>query len=217
MGIIVSTGNLKGGVGKSTLTLGLAGVWQREKKRVLVVDADSGQGTARFWSDRAAQAGHRAPSVVNYGPPKAMTRQVLAEQEKYDVILLDLPPRLGGETTAAMAISTVLLMPLAPSPADVWALTETLGYLETSRGFNPDLCAVAVWNRVDRSSLSRSIAVQLESEGVDVAQSCIRERVAHREAMMLGKAVVDYAPSSDAALDLRRLAAEIWKLGKATS
>ncbi len=54
--MIVALLNLKGGVGKTTLALHLAGEWAREGKRVLLIDADP-QGSSLDWSEQRAKQG----------------------------------------------------------------------------------------------------------------------------------------------------------------
>ena len=52
--MIVALLNQKGGVGRTTLTLHLAGAWAREGKRVMMIDADA-QGSALDWSEQRAK------------------------------------------------------------------------------------------------------------------------------------------------------------------
>jgi len=215
MGTIVAIANLKGGVGKSTLTLGLAGACMGEGLRVLIVDAGE-QATARRWAKHAATGKHPRPFIMNLGEGQAMAEGLRQLRAQWDVILVDLPPRLGAETTAAMGVAQLVLMPLAPSPADVWALQQTLTKLQETYGYNPKLQAMAVWNRVGRTAVGRTIVGQLEGK-VAIAKATIRDRVAHVEAMMSGRTVTDYAPSSDADIDLRKLAHEVLTMTGAAS
>ena len=215
MGIIVTIANLKGGVGKSTLTLGLGGACLELGKRVLIVDADE-QATVRHWAKQAAISNRPRPFVMNLGEGQAMSFGLLELRDQWDVILVDLPARLGAETTAAMGVAQAVLMPLAPSPPDVWALQQTLAKLQETYGYNPKLQARAVWNRVGRTAVGRTIVAQLEGH-VAIAKATVRDRVAHVEAFLAGRTVTDYAPSSDAEIDLRNLAQEVLTMTGAAS
>ena len=54
--MIVAFLNHKGGVGKTTLALHVAGAWAAQGKRIVVVDTDS-QGSALDWSEQRAKEG----------------------------------------------------------------------------------------------------------------------------------------------------------------
>ena len=54
--MIVALLNQKGGVGKTTLALHLAGAWASQGKRVILIDADP-QGSALDWSEQRAREG----------------------------------------------------------------------------------------------------------------------------------------------------------------
>src|SRR5229473_417162 len=61
--MIVALLNQKGGVGKTTLALHLAGEWAREGRRVTLVDADP-QGSALDWSEQRLKEGWPRPFGV---------------------------------------------------------------------------------------------------------------------------------------------------------
>jgi cellulose biosynthesis protein BcsQ len=124
-------------------------------------------------------------------------------------VIVDCPPRLGSETLAAMTQATLLLMPLAPLPLDAWALPETLGILAHAQGVNPGVTVRALLNRAGRSLIEGDVGRQIELLGVELCATILRQRIAHSAAMVRGRAVVEYAPSSEAAVEARRLAREI--------
>lgn len=208
---VIAIANQKGGVGKTTVSLMLAGFFQASGRRTVIVDADP-QGTAREWAKRGAEAGATNPTVLNLGKGPAMLIGLRDLRLDWRIIIIDCPPRLGGETLAAMTSADLLLMPLAPLPADAWALAETLSILDHARGANPGVTAQALLNRTGRSSLGRSIEKDIEREGVAICNTVLRERIAHSEAMAYGRTVLAYAPESDAAIETRRLGAEVSRL-----
>jgi chromosome partitioning protein len=203
MALTIAVAGLKGGIGKSTITLNLATCLHRAGHKVLIVDADP-QGTCRTWSAKAAEAGHDGPPVVAI-EGKTLRKDLARVAEGFDVVVIDSPPRMGTESRAAMLVADLVVLPTVPGAADTWALTETLVVLEDARGIRPELRAVVVLNRTDRTTLARLTREAVETLGATVLDEGLGARVAFGEAMLAGLGVVDYSPDSDAALEVRRL------------
>jgi chromosome partitioning protein len=122
---IISVLNQKGGVGKTTLTVHLATALARAGERVLLVDADP-QGSALDWS--AARAGD--PLFPVAGLPKASLHKDLpALAANYSAVLIDGPPRVYDVARSAIMASDLVLIPVQPSPYDVWAAKEIVDLL----------------------------------------------------------------------------------------
>lgn len=204
---MIGVANLKGGTGKSTVSQALASYFLAEGYRTALVDADP-QGTSREWANRAAERGHTVARVMNFGGAKAMQRALLEMASEWDVVIVDCPPRLGEETVATMAVVDLLVMPVAPRAADAWALETTLAELRKVETVNRRLVARGLLNRVDRTALGRAMATEL-FEAVAMFDAFLRERIAFGECMVHGQAILDYAPKSEAAHEVRRLGREI--------
>jgi chromosome partitioning protein len=203
MAITIAFSSLKGGVGKSTLSLNVAACLHRAGHRVLLVDADP-QGTCAAWAARAAELEHDGPPVVAM-TGAALRRDLPKVAEGRDVVVLDSPPRMGAEARASMLAADIVIVPVTPGAADVWAARETVAVLDEARSLRPELRAVVVLNRADRTALARMAGKAVEDLGVDVLDVTIGQRVAFGEATLAGLGVVDYAPGSDAAREVRRL------------
>lgn len=201
--ITIAFAALKGGVGKSTLSLNLAACLHRAGHRVLVVDADP-QGTCGAWAARAAELGRDGPPVVAM-TGAALRRDLPRVGEGYGAVVVDSPSRLGTEARAAMLVADLVLLPVTPGVADVWAARDTVAVLEEARVLRPELAARLVLNRADRTTLARNAAKAIEDLGVPPIDVTIAQRVAIGEATAEGLGVVDYAPTSAAALEVRRL------------
>lgn len=214
MPLVLSCVAQKGGAGKTTLALNLADAFMNEAgQRVLVVDADP-QGSLRIWADVAAERDVRAPTVV--GVNGGSIRKTVGDlAESFDVIIIDTPPRMGREAEQAVAVSHLTLVPVAPGPADIWALSQTvdtLKHVESMRASDPVLARV-VLNRVDsRTGIGANLAADAATSGLAVLQASLGNRVAFPEAMAGGQGVISYAPSTPAADEVRDLAREVLAL-----
>ena len=201
MTITIAFAALKGGVGKSTLSLNLATCLHRAGHKVLIVDADS-QGTCRTWSARAAEDEKDGPPVVAISG-KSLRRDLGKVSKGFDVVVVDSPPRIGAEVRAAMLAADLVVLPVIPGGADVWALQETLNVLGEAQEFHPELKAVVVLNRGDCTTLAKLTKDAVGESDVPVFKAAIGNRVAFGEATLSGMGVVDYAPNSRAAKEIQ--------------
>jgi chromosome partitioning protein len=205
----VATVNLKGGVGKSTLATNLATCFHRAGHKTLLVDADY-QGTARTWASMAKDASDIPPVVA------MDARNILKDLPRvgadYEIVVIDTPARLGKEARAAMLSADLVLIPVGPEPADVWALDETIDVLEEARALEPELRARVVFNRADSTSLSALVERKLADFGIEVLAATLGNRVVVGKAMLNGSGVASYAPTSDAATEMMALFKAVRKI-----
>lgn len=204
---VISLAALKGGVGKSTISIHLAAYLHQIGKTTLLVDADP-QATARSWAALSAISTVARPPVIGMGAE--MRRDLASVAEGWDFVIIDTPPRLGTEQRSALFVSDIALVPVTPGPADVWALQETLNLIVDVRDLRPEIKAAIVLNRYDaRTALSGAIKESVEASAFPVLQSTLGSRVAFGEAQSSGQGVSSYAGSSVAAAEIKALANEV--------
>src|SRR3546814_5659545 len=108
--MIVALLNQKGGVGKTTLALHIAGQWASEGKRVLLIDADS-QGSALDWSQqRAAEGLPRLFGVIGLARD-TLHIQAAELARGMDHVVLDGPPRVAPLLRSALFACDLALTP----------------------------------------------------------------------------------------------------------
>jgi chromosome partitioning protein len=211
MAKFIAVANLKGGAGKSTIAVNLAGELFGKKHSVIVVDADA-QGTATYW----ASAG-RLPFAVEAMPfetardVKRWAPKVLEIEADY--VVIDCPPHVGGATEAAVGVADLVLIPVTASGADLAATLKALDLVHEMRETRKDggPACILVPSKIDtRTALGREIGEVLEQLGERVGPA-IHQRVAFVESFGQGLWIGDHEPNGPAYEDIAELGAAVRK------
>ncbi len=201
---IITVANGKGGVGKSTTTVNLAGILA-ERMKVLVVDSDP-QESATWWMERSEST--EAAEVVQETDPRMLGR--VREVGGYDVVLVDTRPALRAEALrAVIGASDYVVLPSPPAPMDVVALIETVRQEVRPTGIRHRV----LLTRVDARSRGEAEEAReaLAGAGIPVFDSLVREYKAHRTASLLGIPIsrLGLRRGRNAEEDYRRVAGEL--------
>jgi chromosome partitioning protein len=207
--MIVALLNQKGGVGKTTLALHLAGAWARQGCRVTVIDADP-QGSALDWSEqRAKEGGPRLFGVLGLARD-TLHREAPEIARGVDHVVIDGPPRIAGLMRSALLAADLVLVPAQPSPFDGWASGEMLNLIREARIFRPELVARFVLNRcAARTIIARETGDALAEHDPPVLAARIGQRVAFADAARTGQLVFEVESGGAAAQEITALSAEI--------
>lgn len=202
--------NQKGGVGKTTLAINVAGCMAQQGFKVLLVDADP-QQSALDWSGV-----RNNPSLFTIvGMPRPVIHKELPMlEEGYDHVVIDSPPSVHTLTQSIVGASDVVVVPVQPSPYDVWAAEAVLKVIDdASQVLNPELKTVFAINRkIVNTAIGRDIVASLNEYGKPVLDAHVCQRVAFAESAAQGKTVFELDEQSAAAQEIAALTKEILSL-----
>lgn len=207
--MIVAFLNQKGGVGKTTLALHLAGAWSARGRRVLVVDADP-QASALDWADQRLREGLPRLFGVLGLARETLHKELPDLARETDHLIIDGPPRVAGIARSALLAADLVLIPAQPSPFDGWASSEMLRLLDEARIFRPELRARMLLNRcAARTVIARETAEVLADQDPPMLASRVGQRVAFADAARTGRLASESDTGQMATRDIEALADEL--------
>jgi chromosome partitioning protein len=211
--MIIAVLNQKGGVGKTTLAMHLAAELTCSRYQVMVVDADP-QGSALDWSQARQRAGlPRLFGVVGIAR-ETLHQEVPAIARMVDHVVIDGPPRVTALARSAMLAADLVLIPVQPSPYDVWACTDIVTLVREAMVFKPKLRAAFVISRkVVRTIIGREVAKALEQFDLPVLNVAISQRIAFAESAIHGQLVRELNRVGSAQAEIANLSIEVLRFG----
>jgi chromosome partitioning protein len=192
----IAVANLKGGCGKSTLALNLASGLEKRGKTILL-DVDP-QGTLEHWLKETFEG---MPDVKN---ASKNVKKIISDSEKnYDFVVADCPPSLeSGHTQEVLKEVDLLLIPVLPSPPDLWSSVHMVDAVKEAQKKNTKLKAKLVRNQVEtRSALSKAMRQAIEFCGLPALESSLARRASYRWAALEGISVYQFGSRGETAVD----------------
>ncbi|WP_267784965.1 AAA family ATPase [Paenarthrobacter ureafaciens] len=191
--MIILVGHLKGGVGKSTLTVNIATELQRQGKDVLILEADPTVRTVSNWAKDREENGHpRIQCVQQTGNLHSVLKDL---DKRYDVVLVDAAGKDSKEMRTAMTAAHVLLAPMQPNQTDLDVTESLVETIEQARDFNPELRVLGLLNRASTHIFATDVKdsrVYLdEYPELPMANTVVYDRGAFQKCMDDGRGVVE--------------------------
>ncbi|MDD3354185.1 ParA family partition ATPase [Zoogloea sp.] len=212
---VVTVLSQKGGAGKSTLTMQLAGGLARSGRSVAIIDLDP-QQTAWRWA-RAASATHPFPAAVE---GLAETPQALHDairrlaRDGAGMILLDCPPSIEHPATlASLQEADLALVPVVPSPADLWSTKGVERLILQVQAARKGLKAALVPNRVLRTNLAWDVLEVMRDFELPILGASLAQRNAYAQSAVIGGSVYQLGRAGgEAVREMNKLVIEVLKL-----
>jgi chromosome partitioning protein len=193
----------KGGSGKSTLAIGLALAAMKAGHTVRLIETDS-QGTLSNWQSRRVYAEPQVEPVYSAGEIEPRLKSL--NDSGVTLTIIDTAGGVSAATTAAIRCADLCLIPARPSVADIEAAATTLNLI---RSCDKPFAFVLNQTPIRGQRISNAATVLADEEPLDplgvLALPCIVMRNDHQDALGLGLAVVEYAPASKSADEIRGL------------
>jgi chromosome partitioning protein len=203
-GLAITVAQQKGGAGKTTLAAHLAAAYALSGRSVATVDIDP-QGSLTRWVETRAEARGGDPGFTHARITGWRTqREVERLLADHELVVIDSPPHAETEAKIAVRSAQLVVVPLQPSPMDLWAVEPTLELARAEK--RPVLL---VLNRVPaRTRLADALVRRIEALGVPVAAAQVGNRTAFAAALLEGGSVCE-GSRSRAGEEISALADEI--------
>lgn len=203
MAVVITVAQQKGGAGKTTLAANLAAALA-PLRRVAVLDIDPQRSLARWHALRAERRG-AAPILLSDVAGWRLGAELDKLRRSHDVLIVDSPPQIDTDAKLAVRGADLVLVPLQPSPPDLWAAEGTLKLAADEKRR-----ARLVLNRAPAAGkLRQQVEAEISRKGQLLLAATLGNRTGFANAFAQGLGVTETAPKSVAAAELRALLAEI--------
>ena len=201
---IITVAQQKGGAGKTTIAAHLAVVLSQRGEKVAVIDIDPQQSLSRWHQVREQKFGEGF-SGINFSSLSGwrINSEISSLKRKNDFIIIDSPPHTETEAKTAIRAADLVVIPVQPSPTDLWATEATVELAQKEK-----IPSAVLLNRVPpNSKLAQIITKKLPQ--THLLKARLGNRVAFASSLLEGRCVTETAPSSPAALEVKNLIKEI--------
>lgn len=209
--MIISVLNQKGGVGKTTLSIHIASTLALAGKSVLLIDADV-QRSALDWA--ASREADPIFSVVGIST-NTIHKEVKLLEDKYGFIVIDGPPRIYDVAKSTIAASDFIIVPVQPSPYDVWSAKEVVDLINevksTLSGYKKIRAAFVINRKIPKTIIGRDVEEAMEQYNFPILKTNIYQRVIYAETAARGTSAIEEDPDSQAGKEIKLLVEEIIK------
>jgi chromosome partitioning protein len=204
MSVVITVAQQKGGAGKTTLAANLAAALAAGA-RVAVLDIDPQRSLARWHGLRQGGAAGRAPIHLSDAAGWRLPAEIERLRRAHDILIVDSPPQVDTDARIAIRAADLVLVPLQPSPPDLWAAEGTLKLAREERRL-----VRLVLNRAPAGgALRAAVEAEIGRLGHAVLPATLGNRVGFAGAFAKGLGVSETAPRSVAARELQAVIAAL--------
>ena len=207
MAVVITVAQQKGGAGKTMLAANLSAALAATG-RVALLDIDPQRSLARWHGLRAAHGDRVAALMFSDVSGWRLGRELDRLRGSHDFVLIDSPPQIDTDARLAIRGADLVLVPVQPSPPDIWAAEGTLKLAADER--RP---ARLLLNRAPGGSrLRERVEAEIAARRMPILTMTLGNRAGFATAFAAGLGVTEAAPRSVAAGELRALLAEIQEI-----
>ena len=200
MAVVITVAQQKGGSGKTTLVANLAAALAPSKS-VALLDIDPQHSLARWHQIRTARPTPAAPIALSDLSGWRLANELERLRKNYDVVFVDSPPVIDTDARRAIRGADLVVIPLQPSPPDLWAAEGTLKLAAEEK--RP---SCLVLNRLPPTGKLRDqMNADLKTRGLVVIPATLGNRAVFAQSFAEGLGVTEAAPRSAAAAEIRAL------------
>jgi len=183
---IIALLNQKGGCGKTTIAINLAHSFQNKGYKTLLVDNDP-QGSARDWNE--VNEGQLIP-VVGLDR-ESLPKDIDAVRSGYDIIIIDGAPSIAKLSVAAVKIADFVLIPVQPSPWDIWANSDLVDIVKARREITDSKPEVAfvISRLIKNTKMAKEVTEALSQYDLPVLNSYTTQRTIYPTTASEGQTV----------------------------
>jgi chromosome partitioning protein len=205
---VIAVLNQKGGSGKTTIAINLAHALKLAGSKVLLVDSDP-QGSARDWNE--ANQGQVLP-VVGLDR-ETLPTDLAAISGGYDYVVIDGAPQLAKLAAAAIKCADLVLIPVQPSPFDIWATADLVELIKTRQTITEGkpLAAFVISRAIKHTKLSQEVNEALEGYELPILEQGTSQRVIYPTVASTGQTVFSEL-GNPAIAEIEALAQEVLEL-----
>ncbi|MBV8939098.1 MAG: ParA family protein [Alphaproteobacteria bacterium] len=199
---VITIAQQKGGAGKTTVAAHVAVALSQKGRRVAVIDIDP-QGSLSCWHGIRQERFGEGYTGLTFAAVTGwrVAGEVARLKRNHDYVIIDSPPHIETEARAAIRVADLILIPVQPSPTDLWASKATIDLAKAE-----NIPVRVLLNRVPaHSKLAAAVAQQLPQ----LADTMLGNRVLFASALMEGRSATELDPASPAALEVKSLVKEI--------
>ena len=201
---IITIAQQKGGAGKTTIAAHLGVALAQKRNRVAVIDIDP-QGSLKHWYNIRAEKFGEEYTGIYFSATAGwkINSEIMSLKRNYDFIIIDSPPHTETDAKSVMRVADLVIVPVQPSPTDLWATKATVDLVENER-----IPYCVLMNRVTPNS---KMAQDIASKFDNLLKAHLGNRVAFAACMLEGKCVTETQPKSAAADEIKQVVDEIQK------
>ena len=203
----ISILNPKGGCGKTTLSSNLGSSLLLDGYKTLLIDTDP-QGTLRDW--KSMDENDNQPQIIVIDRPN-LQKDLTSIAINFDYLIIDGAAKLQDMIAFAVKNSDVILIPIQPSAADIWACEALIHLIKARQEVTDGIpkAAFIISRQIKNSNLARDIDEALKQFSFPVFNSRTTQRVIYGEALSSGKSVFNIESSGEAASEIQNITKEL--------